>query len=654
MSAFGGAFGNSSTTQQQPGQSGGIFGGLGSGTNAGTTGTQPSLFGNTQPGTTQGQGSGPGLFGGANTGAQQTGGGPFGNNTTPAGTQNPGQPSTGLFGGANPGTQQTGGGLFGSNNTPAGAQNPGQAGGNPFGGGPAQNQPQASGGLFGSTTQQNQPQGGGGLFGGGGNIQPPAGGGLFGNTTGTGGAQPTAGGLFGSSTTANQGTPGTGLFGGQQQQTASGGLFGNTGASTNTQPTGGLFGSTTQQPAPGGGLFGGSTATQQQPTMGGGLFGGSAVQQQPATGGGLFGSTMTQQQPMAGGGLFGSSAAQQGQQSGSGTLFGSSTTPGTSLFGTSDTGTGAGGASFLIGGQTSQPPTSGLLGSSTLGTGSLFPTKISSVAPQNQTDAQTQFAQLQQRIETIVGAWSPGSPLNRFQHYFYNFVDSSQVHQYGRPSNAADESLWQKAVRENPDPTHLVPVLATSFDDLQKRVEAQAQQATAQQERLKEIRARIEKVSERHVLSNAPRLQKLASAQAQLTHRLLRLVQHLHLLIPALRSSSIRPEEEALRAALEEIDGEIRRPGGMGRIIGKLNELWALVGAVNATRGANSKGSTDGVEWAVVDEEGLNQIVQILGEQQAGLTHLTRIIQKDLRDIGVIYGEDGGPQGGVDSSRSAI
>jgi nuclear pore complex protein Nup54 len=214
--------------------------------------------------------------------------------------------------------------------------------------------------------------------------------------------------------------------------------------------------------------------------------------------------------------------------------------------------------------------------------------------------------------------------------------------------------------------------LATSFDDLQKRVEAQAQQATAQQEKLKEIRARIEKVSERHVLSNAPRLQKLASAQAQLTHRLLRLVQHLHLLIPALRSSSIRPEEEALRAALEEIDGEIRRPGGMGRIIGKLNELWALVGAVNATRGANSKGNTDGVEWAVVDEEGLNQIVQvwdsgheldqgeshrplqILGEEQAGLTHLTRIIQKDLRDIGVIYGEDDGPQGGVNSSRSAI
>jgi len=186
----------------------------------------------------------------------------------------------------------------------------------------------------------------------------------------------------------------------------------------------------------------------------------------------------------------------------------------------------------------------------------------------------------------------------------------------------------------------LVPVLATSFDDLQKRVEAQTQQATGHQEKVKEIRARIERLSERHVLANATRLQKLGSAQVQLSHRLLRLVQHLHLLIPALRSSSIRPEEEALRAALEEIDGEIRRPGGMGRIVGKLNELWALVGAVNAMRGANSKGSTDGVEWAVVDEEGLNQIVQILGEEQAGLTHLTKILKKDLRDIGVIYGEE--------------
>ena len=89
-------------------------------------------------------------------------------------------------------------------------------------------------------------------------------------------------------------------------------------------------------------------------------------------------------------------------------------------------------------------------------------------------------------------------------------------------------------------------------------------------------------------------------------------MQHLHLLIPTLRSSSIRPEEEALLAALEEIDEEIRRPGGMGRMRGKLNELWALIGAVKAARERDAKGVSDGnVEWAVVDEDGLAQIAQV-------------------------------------------
>lgn len=60
---------------------------------------------------------------------------------------------------------------------------------------------------------------------------------------------------------------------------------------------------------------------------------------------------------------------------------------------------------------------------------------------------------------------------------------------------------------------------------------------------------------------------------------------------------------------LENIDEEIRRPGGMGRMRGKLNELWALVGAVNAVRERDRK---DGVvEWAVVDEDGLTQIAQV-------------------------------------------
>jgi nuclear pore complex protein Nup54 len=75
-------------------------------------------------------------------------------------------------------------------------------------------------------------------------------------------------------------------------------------------------------------------------------------------------------------------------------------------------------------------------------------------------------------------------------------------------------------------------------------------------------------------------------------------------MIPAVRSSAIRPEEEQLRSKLEEIEDELRK----GRVKAKLNELWALLGAVNASieRGRGGSG-----EWAVVDEEGMAQIIQV-------------------------------------------
>ena len=42
------------------------------------------------------------------------------------------------------------------------------------------------------------------------------------------------------------------------------------------------------------------------------------------------------------------------------------------------------------------------------------------------------------------------------QHFFYNFVDPAQVHLYGRPANAVNDAAWEKAVRENPDPSWYV------------------------------------------------------------------------------------------------------------------------------------------------------------------------------------------------------
>ena len=88
-------------------------------------------------------------------------------------------------------------------------------------------------------------------------------------------------------------------------------------------------------------------------------------------------------------------------------------------------------------------------------------------------------------------------------------------------------------------PFSYVPALAVGFGDLQKRVEAQKAQATAHTEKIKELKTRITTLANSHSTTNTPRLQRAAAVQTQLQQRLVRLVQHLHLLIPSVRSSSI-------------------------------------------------------------------------------------------------------------------
>ncbi|KAH0831242.1 nucleoporin complex subunit 54-domain-containing protein [Lanmaoa asiatica] len=557
--------------------------------------------------------------------------------------------------------------LFGN---PTSQQQP-TTGSNLFGGtNPSQQQPTTGSGLFGSTSSSQQPSATGGLFGG--TTQPAAvtGGSIFGSTT-----QPTTtGSIFGSTT-----QPGTGgsIFSNTTQPATGGSIFGG----TTPQPSGGsLFsGANTQQsqqqPA-GSSLFG--TATTQPQQSGGSLFGTSTnTQQQPSTS--LFGTTNATTQPTAS--LFGSTttnAPAQGVYSGP-RLLAHPLTTGTSaispptLFGQPATQTTAQPTTSLFGqpmqqqpqkpagsffGSTIQPSTTGTLFGSTLatptlgaglGTGSILGNSTSrssqSTLTAQQQDPQSQFMALMQRIDAIAEAWNPNSPAVSLP------VDPALINQYGRPANAINEALWQRAIRENPDPSCMVPVLAVGFDALNARVEAQSAQATAQQEKLKELKRRLQALTATHTDTTLSRLHRALSQHTQLSQRLLSLVQHLHLLIPAVRSSSIRPEEEALRVALEEMEEDLRRPGGMSKMRSKLNELWALVGAINAAREREKKARGEGaVEWTVVDEEGLKQITQILSDQQAGLQHLTKILQRDLKDLGVIMGTNGEREDGHTSA----
>ncbi|GAA5884992.1 hypothetical protein JCM16303_006507 [Sporobolomyces ruberrimus] len=446
--------------------------------------------------------------------------------------------------------------------------------------------------------------------------------------------------LFGSTPAPTSSAPS--LFGSTPAQPASGGLFGNT---STAAPSGGLFGSTSAPPAQGASLFGGgapkpattSLFGTSQPASTPSLFGAPQPQtSQPATS--LFGQ-QPQSQPQLGGSLFGQQPQQQQQQQQpavtSAPLFGQSQSAATaSLFGSKPASTQPQTTSVSLFGNnfnqssTSQPPNQ--FGASTqnpsqqqqqqnLSQSSIRKLGESSLPPNPNEPS------IESRLESIKSSYDPQNPKCRFQTYFYNEPGVGQsVKSYARPPNGTDEKAWSKAVKENPDPDHLVPAIAIGFTALQKRIDSQQRQNTAHQSLLTEIHSHVSTLESTHSLTTSLRTLRAQQTSLSLLSRLTSLISKVSSLSPN-RNSSLKKEEESLRILLEGMKGEVERLGK------KSNELWTGVGMMKAR-----KKEMEQLEWAVADEQGFNQIIEVLTSQQKGLNHLTKTLSNMTTDVDVM------------------
>ncbi|PWZ01556.1 hypothetical protein BCV70DRAFT_76500 [Testicularia cyperi] len=443
-----------------------------------------------------------------------------------------------------------------------------------------------------------------------------------------------------------------------------------------------------QQNKPAGFSFGAAPASTAGATAsapaasGGGLFGGFGIsqpQQQPAAG--------ASTQAPASGGLFSFGAKpatttqpQQQQRAGTSTGFGA--TSGGLVGGSGSTGTITGGFSF--GGQQPQQQQQQQPAQSTSLFGAPASTFTTSSAQQPfsqpQTQAQSQLqpaglaaqpdkklgSSLSLKLEQLRAAWDTNNPAGcRFAYYFYNNagnVQNLKMIQGRRPDAVGpmQDALWAAAVRENPDPNRLYPVLALGFNDLKKRHESQVKEAQRQRQLLHALQQRLSALEQKHSLGNSVRAEAAANRQAQLHHKLVGLVAKSQLLIPALRGKSIGPEEERLIAILESCEAEITGSqtsssiaavGGAGsrssqngvvlpahaRLRAKVNELWAQLGVVRAKREMLAReGRSATTEWAVVDQNGLENVAKILGQQQQGLNHLSSTLEADAKTMDTI------------------
>lgn len=204
------------------------------------------------------------------------------------------------------------------------------------------------------------------------------------------------------------------------------------------------------------------------------------------------------------------------------------------------------------------------------------------------------------------------------------------------------EALWNRAMQENPDPQRLYPVLAVGFGDLQARTNAQLHEAGRQRAKLAELGKQLATLQQKHDLSNSVRAQSAIVMQSRIHQRLLGLIKHCYMLLPALRGQALTGEEDRVTGVLENCEAQLNGAAGeytgpMGqhaRLRARLNELWAQLGVIRAQREAlrnQGRGDAASTEWAVVDPASCQEIAGILGQQQQGLLHLSQTLTADTK-----------------------
>ena len=195
----------------------------------------------------------------------------------------------------------------------------------------------------------------------------------------------------------------------------------------------------------------------------------------------------------------------------------------------------------------------------------------------------------------------------------------------------------------------LVPVLATGWDDVKKRMNVQEQVAGVHQAKMKvrlscsasllltsqELSSAISSLTTESSLKSTRRLGELQRRLTDLQHRLIRLSAQTLPYNPSLSSSTWKPEEARMKGQLDNTKAELegraankiikqsgtynleasgygtpkRKDKGEGRMSGQVNELWGLVEEIRRRR--RQTGSNNGSEGWLADERVLEEIAKV-------------------------------------------
>ena len=245
---------------------------------------------------------------------------------------------------------------------------------------------------------------------------------------------------------------------------------------------------------------------------------------------------------------------------------------------------------------------------------------------------------IEARLLAIKAAYSASSPECRFQTVFYNKVDANTVQQYVKPPQA-NVRLWESAVKNNPDPSALVPSLAVGFEDLRKRVLEQEKASAAFGATLEAMGESLAGMIHGHEASTAASLAQLQRVHAQQSHRLLQLVDR----VECARSRDVTPrlpEELEFEHKLLVLSRALSQPSPLHSKIAQLGQavkqLEARGGAGAGAEDAVTSSGASAAAWLLQDESANEKLFHFLQTQRSALEHVTAILKQDQRDLQTI------------------
>ena len=235
---------------------------------------------------------------------------------------------------------------------------------------------------------------------------------------------------------------------------------------------------------------------------------------------------------------------------------------------------------------------------------------------------------IQRQLAELRTAYDPSSPHCHFQSIFYNRIPpSASPSAYAAPQHA-NPALWQRALRNNPEPARLTPTLAVGFGDLKKRREAQERARAVQQEALAAVRRSVQDMRAMHVAVTRAAVERLREQRDSQTLRLLQLVNRLTC-TEAKRMPLVR-EEVDFRSKVEAMAALMQRESWMERV----KELERRVRLTAAQTGGEltvgGGGESVDVQLSVEDREKLRVI---LDTQTRALEFLMDVVKEDRKAL---------------------